>query len=462
MLNIFENLNIPDDKLHTKFKIIRDNLSLTGEQIILNDWVAGFQDRDNKIVKEFQTTFHSSFWEFYIHSLLKESGFEIDFSKHRPDFIITKPAKFYIECVVANIKEKGSKESERTMNDILSMIQPHWQQEDFDETMRESITRYSNAFLSKSIKHEEYIEDPSWDSTAPYVIALSGYEQINYGNNFNYAMLAFLYGIYFNPKDDTYSKKQNILKPNSKSSIPIGIFLTKEFSHVSAVIFSCTVTLGKLTSLAISQKKSSINLNAVMCIRHDNEEPQFKPQIVSPESPEYLSDGVFVFHNPFADNPLPKNAFNNTNVIQVEFDRNTETISSEGKNLPIVSRLNLAGGHGYISEIIPKIFKSFNPDLIFCLAKVVEISENYEANSYDVIFQDVEDEELQFTLVFDNDKLLQHGIKKNKNFQAIFKLPNKYRITDLDGPNADNIRKLRKLACFELGDGHLVSLSERI
>jgi hypothetical protein len=30
---------------------------------VVNGWASGFQDRDGKFVKEFQTTFDSSFWE---------------------------------------------------------------------------------------------------------------------------------------------------------------------------------------------------------------------------------------------------------------------------------------------------------------------------------------------------------------------------------------------------------------
>jgi hypothetical protein len=29
---------------------------------VINDWANGFVDRDGKFVKEFQTTFNSSFW----------------------------------------------------------------------------------------------------------------------------------------------------------------------------------------------------------------------------------------------------------------------------------------------------------------------------------------------------------------------------------------------------------------
>lgn len=462
MLNLFKDLKIPDNILHAKFKIIKNHLGCTGEHLVLNDWITGFQDRDNKIVKEFQTTFHSAFWEFYLYALSKEAGFEVDFSKNRPDFIITKPIKFYIEAVVANIKQGGKQETERTLADIMSMIQPYWERENFYESMNESITRYSNAFISKSKKHAEYSKDSDWDSRAPYVIALSGYEQVNYGNNFHYAMVALLYGMYLNAKEDFYSRKTHISKPGSDALIPIGLFLTNAFSHVSAVIFSCTMTLGKLTSLAISQEKSLVNLNAVMCIRHDDEEPCFKPQIISPESPEYLTDGVFVFHNPFAMNPLPRSIFHKTNVVHLEYDTNTEILSANGNYLPIVSRLNLAGGHYFIESVTQHVIESFNPDLVFSLAIVKKISRGDTVGSHDVAFQDAEDLNLKFTLTFDHDALLRYDIKRNKKFIVTCKIPEKYRVTDLDESRATICRKLRKISCFTLNEGRLVSLKEKI
>jgi len=45
MLNIFETLNIDEQKLHQKYKIIRDKLNYTGEQEVLKDWVKSFKDR---------------------------------------------------------------------------------------------------------------------------------------------------------------------------------------------------------------------------------------------------------------------------------------------------------------------------------------------------------------------------------------------------------------------------------
>ncbi len=124
-LDLFTKLgDIDESALHQKFKFLRDEPLLDGERAILTSWTEGFVDRDNKIVKEFQTTFHSSFWEFYLYKVFKEAGFTIDFTKDRPDFLINSPTELNIEAVVSNIKQGGAGEESRTMDNILSMLEP--------------------------------------------------------------------------------------------------------------------------------------------------------------------------------------------------------------------------------------------------------------------------------------------------------------------------------------------------
>ncbi|RKZ48411.1 MAG: hypothetical protein DRR16_19740 [Candidatus Parabeggiatoa sp. nov. 3] len=338
MLDLFQNLRIAEENLHPKFKILRDILKLTGEQEVLKEWTDGFIDRDNKIIKEFQTTFHSSFWEFYLFSFFKEAGFEIDFSKNSPDFIISKPEKILVEAVVSNIKKDGRTENTRNQDDLWSMLIPPYLRKDFYNNLDESIVRHSNAITSKNKKYIDQYSNLKWvNGNEPFVIALSACDQVNYGNEFYYPLMALLYGFYFDVKTEEYIKKDFIIKPNTKKAqIPLNIFLNME--HISAIIFSCTTTLGKLKSLAISQEKSDKITNFVMSIRHDDEFPHYKIQEVTKNTPEYLSDGVFIFHNPYAKNPLSKELFQKTNAVHITIKDNA--LSFYGKNIPIVSRFN--------------------------------------------------------------------------------------------------------------------------
>ena len=65
MDSIFKPIKkISDRQLHAKFRLLRDDPCLEHERRILEQWVEGLDDRDNKMIQEFQKTFHASFWEF--------------------------------------------------------------------------------------------------------------------------------------------------------------------------------------------------------------------------------------------------------------------------------------------------------------------------------------------------------------------------------------------------------------
>ena len=72
---------VPPEQMHP---IVRMMLEPTygPERDVIVEWADGFRDRDGKFVREFQTTFESSFWELYIYAFLKDlnartSGFDV-------------------------------------------------------------------------------------------------------------------------------------------------------------------------------------------------------------------------------------------------------------------------------------------------------------------------------------------------------------------------------------------------
>lgn len=334
ILNIFVKLkDVPDDKLHYKFKLLLKPEFKTHRDII-QEWTDGFVDRDNKIVKEFQTTFHSSFWEFYLFALFKELNFELDQTHDRPDFIVKKPEEIYIEAVVPEINTiTGIPETVRDMDDIISMFIPPYEQIDFFKVLDEAIIRQSNSIMKKKDIFINNYSKCDWIGEKPYVIALSSYDQINYGREFIYPMLALLYGMYYIPEKDDFEIKSSIKKPNG-AEIAIGIFNNPEYADISAIIFSSTITIGKLTSLSISKGiRSTINKVYGLYKDYSDSEKPYKLNIVSPESPEELSDGVFIFHNPNAKFKLPLSYFEDTNITQYYIDEDDLHISLDTRVL---------------------------------------------------------------------------------------------------------------------------------
>ncbi|MGE6397374.1 hypothetical protein [Chryseobacterium scophthalmum] len=354
-LNLFTELKeIKDEKLHAKFKYLRNNLFR--EQLVLQKWVEKFEDRDNKIIKEFQMSFHSSFWEFYLYAVFTEIGCTVDFSQNRPDFIIDSPKRILVEAVASGINTvSGRSESTRTANDTSSMLLPPHKQPDFFEVMDEAITRYSNSIYSKKEKYKEYAECSWVTGEEPYVIALGSYAQVNYGREYIYPMMALLFGDYYDPSQQKYIDKTFIKKPGTDVDIPLGLFRNPEFGDISAILFSCTATLGKLTSLANSSSEWP-SINHVLNIRHDFEEPYYKLHEVSPQNPEFLTDGLFVFHNPYAKNKLDVSLFQQTNALQVYIEDGKMLFA--GENLPIYARHNAY--FPFLKEELHKIFNILN------------------------------------------------------------------------------------------------------
>lgn len=340
MIDLFKDLGLPEDKLHPKFLQLK-KLMMDGERKIVSSWAEGFVDRDNKIVTEFQTTFHSAFWELFLHRVFSDLDFTIDFSRNRPDFIISSPAKFYVEAVIAGIRNNGRLESARNQDDILDNFIPPHLQGDFDAHLIEAIVRYSNAIYFKLEKLEtKYRQLPWLDNNVPFVIALSSYSQVNYGREYYHPMLALLYGMFYDAVEDEYSELEQVLKPGSKAPINLSIFNDPRMREVSAIIFSCTVTIGKLTALSKSANNFEFNQNTVLIVRQVEEEPHFRIQDVSEESPELHSDGLFVFHNPNARVQLPIETFENCCALQFVI-RDEGTVASFGHREPMVARINL-------------------------------------------------------------------------------------------------------------------------
>lgn len=337
-LNLFKDIKgLNDEKLHPKVRLLKNELQLHKERDILIDWTEGLVDKDHKFIREFQETFHSTFWEIYLYKLFTDAGFVLDQSHQMPDYIIKSPEEIYIEAVVANIRENGVSENQRTIEDQLSMIVPPKLQSDFYQVLDEAIVRTSNAIVFKHQKYtQSYIRYDWIKEDAPYVIAVASFDQVNYGREYIYPILALLYGLYYDVDDGVYNQKSEILKPQSLSKIPIGIFLDKSYEEVSAIIFSCTLTLGKLKSLTISNGDFSIN--DVFNIHHNLDEDKYLLQYVSKDCPEDIADGVFVFHNPNAKNKLADHFFEKLGVTQFFFENNQ--LMYKGNVTPLMTRIN--------------------------------------------------------------------------------------------------------------------------
>lgn len=334
------NENITTENSHPKYDFL---LKLPEHRKKLEEWFNGFNDRDNKITKEFKLTFHSSFWEIYLFAVFKELNYKINMDFARPDFILQfDQENVLIEATIANIKQNGKPEDGRNINNYLKMFMPPHCQINFTYELNEAIVRYSNAINSKKKMYEDKYTDCEWINLSdPYVIALSSYSQIDFGREYIYGILALLYGYYFDNNENKYRYKDKIKKNDSKAEIDLGLFNNNNYENISAIIFSCTTTIGKLTS-SIKSENENYNANNVYCLYQDlvDDEIPYKMNIVSTESQELLQDGLFVLHNPFAKNPLNISYFDDPGITQIFIDEKRK-LNFLGNLCPTVARLDI-------------------------------------------------------------------------------------------------------------------------
>jgi hypothetical protein len=373
-MDVFKQVDgLRDDELHAKFKLLRDEPYYSGGRVTLESWVSDFCDRDNKIAAEFQRNFHSALWEFYLHAVFKEIGEKLNLNQNRPDFIVEGEDGYYVEAVVSEIKKDGIPESERTLDDHFSMLLPIKTDKEFSGLIDEAIVRHSNSLNEKLRKYTGYAnkngkwvpgyKDCAWvKAETPYIIALASYDQVNYGREYIYSMLALLYGWYYSPERKRFNKRESVTKPGTDSKIDLGLFNTERMREVSAVIFCNTLTLGKLSSL---NKSVQMDPAHVINVRYDFEAPHYKIHEVSTAQPEHLLDGLYIFHNPNAMAKFSCREFRNSDVLEISLEGDV-VVMNDGRR-PIVARYCSPNGHGHSQLLMATAASEFNETVAYNL-----------------------------------------------------------------------------------------------
>ncbi|MFG0720858.1 hypothetical protein ACF8PU_04115 [Pseudomonas sp. GLN_6] len=316
-LDFFEPL-VPADKFHKNFSsiIIKGRKA---ERDLFSSWAEGFVDRDNKIVKEFQTSFNSSFWEIYLYRVFVEFGCVIDWSKSSPDFSISSNGgEFVVEAVTAGAANGKPNEWDKNFSDEeLESIKR------FKVLNTEAIIRLSNAVLSKVRKYNESYNKLDHVKRKPFVIAVAPFEQPHFNLQYDRAIRALLYDCYvdedvFLDEPGSYPEgpptvQLGFVTKDNGSEVPLGFFNDSGMEEVSAVIFSCTATWGKLSAMCDSPEKITTVWST--WATYPNGVPE-KRLLGPKEHAETVIDGLQVYHNPYARYPLDPSIFKGDRVVQ--------------------------------------------------------------------------------------------------------------------------------------------------
>tara|TARA_R110002020_G_scaffold20374_57_gene69743 strand:- start:5280 stop:6254 length:975 start_codon:yes stop_codon:yes gene_type:complete len=289
MLDLFKS-DLEEGQLHSNFVWL---MSEEDEAMrdVLRDWADGFIDRDGKFVEEFQRTFNSSWWELYLHAVLKSLGIQVDFSFNAPDFV-APDANLAVEAVISSHGQGMTPEWEKTIDDLTN-------RGEIGQRYLESLVRLSNSIDSKVRRYRDrYARLPHIKGMA-YVIAIHNFATPDAHQLGDVAMQRLLYDVW----------DEGAFLKGGRVPLPTGLFLDDRMSEVSGVLFSSIATYGKVR--ALSNSKGEFIFQAIR-IRNNAELIHIVER--KPDYEESLRDGLRLFHNPNAAHPLDSRLFRKDDI----------------------------------------------------------------------------------------------------------------------------------------------------
>lgn len=296
-------------------------------------WAEGFVDRDGKLVEEFQTTFNSSFWEIYLNAVFKEYSFELDWTHKAPDFCVRAGGhEFIVEATTANAAQGKPNEWDKKLHpDEIKRIKLY-------ELNKEAIIRLSNAISSKLKKYKDLYSKLPHVRNKPFVIAVAPFEQPYFNLQHDRPIRALLYDYYVD--EDEYmqnplafpsgprGRELGSIQKDNGAEICLGIFNDPAAKEISAIMFSCTATWGKLSAMTETKNENKVNQTVWATA------PTGSPTIGDPSRPEHqekIFDGLQVYHNPYASRRLSPTIFRGPRIIQHYQDQTTGEWEHEGQ-----------------------------------------------------------------------------------------------------------------------------------
>lgn len=356
---------VEDNKLHPLFKQVLTNPDCVKTHPIINSWCEGLFERSGeslKFVKEFQTTFSSSFWELYLNQAFKELGYEIDYSKASPDFNLVREGGGFIsvEAVTSNPQEQ---------RDLIAK-----------ELSDKQFLDASTLKLAGKIrdKHKLYIGDDKKKypycslehvKGNPFVLAVAPFERCFAQSQNNTAINRVLYGL--EPPLDYRTPQETVeyIQNKNGKEVELGLFTGDSYKEISAVIFSTTGTFSKAVVRAgtanfiRATKLRKIGIVEFMAkegiekIGISRSEVSDGGTVLSERSfygfdvcgydmyicnahyhNETHLDGLQIYHNPYALHPLTKEDFNSYEIVHYRYDIESRQMLIDYRDGALVSR----------------------------------------------------------------------------------------------------------------------------
>ena len=307
-LDLFAPLTKPANPM---FSHLARSQRLSPARELIKAMVYYFDDPDKNFVEQFQTTgFDARVWELYLFAAFHEQSFAFDRDEPAPDFNLTGlGGKFFLEAVTINPTivdgkniETGLPTDEALRKDYLDNYVP---------------IKYGTA-LVKKLKRK-YWEKPHV-ADKPLVFAI---QDFHYPRSMVWSeahLMPYLYGQTSSTLLDKTGKHSTGQIVNIKEhkwgtrTMTSNFFGLPEAENISAVLTSSQGTLQKFNRMGCIAHfglplKDVVRFGTAVVSRDDG--PciiKFCEDVCQDDYKENWSEGMNVYHNPNAINPLPHQA----------------------------------------------------------------------------------------------------------------------------------------------------------
>jgi hypothetical protein len=323
-MNIFTPI-VPDTEQHQHFRLIAQSGLYEPEIEVLKNWADGFVDRDGKFIREFQTTFNSSFWELYLFACFKELGFSVNLSHATPDFILTSSyGEFIAEATTSNQPQGFRPEWDKDLNMLDGIT--------IDEMLRLSTLRLLQSITDKHKKYVSKYSQLNHVKNKPFILCVTPFDQPFFFLQDSLALVRVLYA-YDQPLiiQDTQKNEIIIIGESRKYQvqkkpgvdISLGLFTNPNMSDISAVMFNNRATLCKVRAIAEGGKYPVIFYGS-RAIESEYETGVERFSLERTEYKETLLDGCQILLNPFAKHPLNTKIFEGREIAIHNYEISTD------------------------------------------------------------------------------------------------------------------------------------------
>lgn len=308
--NLFTDV-ISEKEQHEGYKILKNEPRFEAARNIISEIANSFVDNDGHYEREFQSVnFQARLWELYLHVYIHNAGLLIENTHTSPDFEATYfDEKYFIEAVTVN----------PSLNPARPDLPPPQTHEEIEDRLNDFMPiKFGSPLYSKLRKkywEKEHV------AGYPLILAIHDYHNENAMTWSRTALSEYLYGIRTRIVEGK-PKVENIDKHVwDGKEIPSGFFYQEDAENISAVLFSNQATIPKFNRMGKIAGLGSLNVKMIRNGFLYNPDPDaiypipFSKDLDDPDYEESWSDGLIMYHNPNAKNPVNPEAFSDISHI---------------------------------------------------------------------------------------------------------------------------------------------------